>query len=97
VDDYAVDKIERNDQSFIFVLKMRDRTWHDLRLYPTLIRGCHASRAKGIHALSISGKMKELCAAFGTHARWNEGQQWLEIGEFEPEKSDFHADLKAGG
>lgn len=89
VDDYAVDQIERNDQSFIFVLKMRDRIWHGLRLYPTLIRDCHASRAKGIHALGISGKMKELCAAFGTHARWNEGQQWLEIAEFEPEKSDF--------
>lgn len=84
VDDYAVDETERNDQSFIFVLKVRDRIPRGLRLYPTLIRGCHASRAKGTHALRISDKMKELCGAFGIQTRWNEMQQWVEIAHLCP-------------
>jgi poly-gamma-glutamate synthesis protein (capsule biosynthesis protein) len=84
VDDYAVDQTERNDESFIFILKVRDRIARGLLLYPTLIRRCHASRAKGVHALRISDKMNKLCAAFGIQTRWNEAQQWVEIADPRP-------------
>jgi poly-gamma-glutamate synthesis protein (capsule biosynthesis protein) len=87
VDDYAVDKIERNDQSFIFLLEMAGRHTQAMRLYPTLIRTCHASLAEGVHALSIAAKMKELCTELGTSAVWNQAQGRLELGALIGEKA----------
>jgi len=80
VDDYAVDRVERNDQSFIFVVDVVDSTSQSVQLYPTLIRGCHASLAEGVHALGIIEKMKELCAGLHTWATWNQAQGRLELG-----------------
>ena len=37
VDDYAVDEIERNDESFIFVVETSSYRVTGLRLYPTVI------------------------------------------------------------
>jgi len=79
VDDYAVDRVERNDQSFIYLIETRNRTVRSVRLYPTLIRRCRASRAEGIYALNISDKMKTLCTALATSAIWNQVQGCLEI------------------
>ena len=79
VDDYAVDTIERNDQSFIYLLDQENRIPRTLRLYPTLIRRCRARRAEGVYALSIAKKMKDLCAAFNVIADWNQAQGRLEI------------------
>ncbi len=78
VDDYAVDKIERNDQSFVYVLEIEDRIPKGLRLYPTQIRGCRAFHAKGTQRLLIVEKMKELCSALNTFANWNQLQECLE-------------------
>jgi poly-gamma-glutamate synthesis protein (capsule biosynthesis protein) len=78
-DDYAIDEIERNDQSFIYVIEMSGRVPRGVRLHPTLIRGCHASLAEGVYALGIMGKMAELCAAFCTPTRRNEAEQCMEI------------------
>ena len=91
VDDYAVDPTERNDQSFIFVLTVRNGISCGLRLYPTLIRGCHAGRAKGVHALRISDKMKELCAAFDTPTRWDQSLECMEIVKFGSEENQVPA------
>ena len=85
VDDYAIDEIERNDQSFIYVLEMAGRIPHGVRMYSTLIRGCHASLAEGLHALGITNKMAELCAAFHTPTRWNQSRRCMEIAYFNPE------------
>jgi poly-gamma-glutamate capsule biosynthesis protein CapA/YwtB (metallophosphatase superfamily) len=79
VDDYAIDEIERNDQSFIYVMEMTGRIPRGLRLYPTVIRGCHASVADGVYALSIGQKMAGLCADFHTSTRWNAERRCLEI------------------
>jgi poly-gamma-glutamate synthesis protein (capsule biosynthesis protein) len=79
VDDYAIDQVERNDQSFIYVIEMEGKIPREVRMYPTLIRGCHASLAEGVYALSITEKMAELCAAFQTPTRWNQGRRCLEI------------------
>jgi poly-gamma-glutamate capsule biosynthesis protein CapA/YwtB (metallophosphatase superfamily) len=79
VDDYAVDKTERNDRSFIYVIEMTDRLPARVCLSPTLIRGCHASLAKGIQASRIADKMVDLCAALSTRATWNPERQRLEL------------------
>jgi len=83
VDDYAVDTIERNDQSFIYVIEMADRIPQVLRLYPTLIRRCHASLADGVYVLGIAKKMKKLCTGFHTRTRWNHARQCMEIARFD--------------
>lgn len=80
VDDYAVDRIERNDQSFIYLMETEGRISRGVRLYPTLIRRCRAFHAEGVHAVGITDKMKELCKPFHTSASWNQAQQCLEIG-----------------
>jgi poly-gamma-glutamate synthesis protein (capsule biosynthesis protein) len=85
VDDYAIDEIERNDQSFIYVIEMAGRIPRGVHMYPTLIRGCRASLAQDVHALGITEKMKELCAGFHTPTRWNQAQQFMEIAYFNPE------------
>ena len=85
MDDYAIDEIERNDQSFIFVVEMARKTPRGLHLYPTLIRGCHASLAEGVYAMGITGKMAELCAAFRTPTHWNQARRCLEIDYSNPE------------
>jgi len=85
VDDYAIDEIERNDQSFIYVMEMAGKTPRGLRMYPTLIRGCHASLAEGVYALGITDKMAELCASFRTRTRWNQTRRYLEIAYSNPE------------
>jgi poly-gamma-glutamate capsule biosynthesis protein CapA/YwtB (metallophosphatase superfamily) len=79
IDDYAIDRIERNDQSFIFVIEVADRKPKVMRLYPALIRGCHASLARGVHALGIAEKMKELCADLRIHTAWNQERQCIEL------------------
>ncbi|MFI5058297.1 MAG: CapA family protein [Candidatus Acidiferrales bacterium] len=79
VDDYAVDKTERNDQSFIYVIDVQERIAQSLRLYPTLIRGCRSFRAEGVYALSIADKMRALSEAFGTSANWNQSLRFLKI------------------
>lgn len=88
VDDYAVDRIERNDQSFIYVMEIEDGVLRGMRLYPTLIRRCRASRAEGIVARSITDKMKTLCAALGTSSDWNQAQGCLEVESPTPEECD---------
>lgn len=79
IDDYAVDKIERNDQSFIFTLETRDSQIYRLRLYPTIIDDFQARLAPQSEAKEISGKMQKLCAEFKTLARYDEKGQYIEI------------------
>lgn len=79
VDDYAVDPVERNDQSFVYLTEFENTILQTLRLYPTMIRRCHAFRAEGVYALGIAKKMRELCAAFSTTADWNQAYECLEI------------------
>jgi len=79
VDDYAVDPVERNDQSFVYVTELENTILRALRLYPTMIRRCHAFLAEGIYALGIAKKMRELCAAFNTTADWNQAYRYVEV------------------
>ena len=85
IDDYAVDEIERNDESFIYVVDANaggaegGGGIRSVHLYPTVIDDFHASLAKGDRALSISKKMQRLCLEFNTPSSWNAGKGRLEI------------------
>jgi poly-gamma-glutamate synthesis protein (capsule biosynthesis protein) len=79
VDDYAVDPVERNDQSFIFLMELDEGGPVRLRLYPTMIDYCQARLARQTEAQNIADKMQKLCAPFGTLTRWDSEQQFLEV------------------
>ena len=79
VDDYAVDFVERNDESFAFMLEADRDTVSGLRLYPTTIKGCQAGRARGSQGRAIAEKMQRLCARFDTETRWEEEPCCLEV------------------
>ena len=73
VDDYIVNKVERNDWSFIFILETDGPRLLRLRLHPTVIRHYQAWRAPDDEAQIIAKKMLELCAALGTEVSTCDG------------------------
>jgi poly-gamma-glutamate capsule biosynthesis protein CapA/YwtB (metallophosphatase superfamily) len=79
VDDYAVDEIDRNDESFIFTTEISDDKTFQLRLYPILIRHFQARLAEKNGAKKIALKMEKLCRELNTTARWHEEESYLEI------------------
>ena len=68
VDDYAVDEIERNDESFIFCLDYADGALQRLLLVPTMIEDFQARLTQGRGAKRIVRRMQTLCAGLGTEA-----------------------------
>ncbi|GAA4366883.1 CapA family protein [Agromyces bauzanensis] len=79
VDDYAVDPVERNDHSFVFMLRTEGAAPTELRLHPTEIVDFRA-RLAGRHADAIAGEMARRCAALGTSAVWDDDERCLVIG-----------------
>jgi len=79
IDDYAVDEIERNDQSFIFTLETHNSKIFRLRLYPTVISDFQARLATQSEAKEIMDKMQQLCAEFKTPAKCDEKEGCIEI------------------
>jgi poly-gamma-glutamate synthesis protein (capsule biosynthesis protein) len=61
IDDYAIDRVERNDESFVFVLETEDSNFSRLKLFPTVIENCSARRAIGSEKDAIEQKMQFLC------------------------------------
>ncbi len=81
VDDYAIDPVERNDQSFIFLVELNEKDGPTcLRLHPTMIEYCQARLARETEAKSIADKMQKLCIPLGTLTRWDQEQRLLEVG-----------------
>lgn len=79
IDDYAVDGIERNDESFIFLIEISDNKTFRLRLYPTIISDFQARLAEKNEAKKIALKMENLCKELNTSAVWHEKESYLEI------------------
>lgn len=81
IDDYAVDEIERNDESFVFVLQFEKETGalREISLYPTLIRDFQARLPAAEHARRIAGKMQSLCTELGTSSAWSDAENCLKI------------------
>ncbi len=72
VDDYAVDEIERNDESFVYMLETEDGNPRGVRLHPTVIRNCQARQPSRAEGRRIAMKMRQLCRAFHTPAAWSD-------------------------
>lgn len=83
VDDYAVDPVERNDRSFVFVLRLEGTAPAELRLHPTEIAGCRV-RLASRHAEEIAQEMRRRCAGLGTSSAWDADKRCLVI-QFEEE------------
>lgn len=79
IDDYAVDEIERNDQSFIFIIITENNKINKLLLYPTVVRNYQAKLAENGEMEKIAFKMQELCKAFNTTATWKKKKRRMEI------------------
>jgi len=71
IDDYAVDEIERNDESFVFMIDIEPGNLRGIILYPTVIKNFQARLAKGNEAENIALKMQTLSAEFQTPFDWN--------------------------
>jgi poly-gamma-glutamate synthesis protein (capsule biosynthesis protein) len=79
IDDYAVDEIERNDESFVFVVNMSDHGVREISMYPTRICSLRAQRAEPEAALAIASKMRALCRELHTDAEWSRVDRCLKI------------------
>jgi hypothetical protein len=78
VDDYAVRSDERNDQSFVFLLDIRDGLPRRLRLRPTVIEDLRA-RTATVEARAVARRMERLSAALGTACTWHDDEQCLDV------------------
>lgn len=79
IDDYAVDEIERNDESFIFIVETEDNRITGLKLYPTLIKNFQARLALRERARQIGFKMQKLSQEFQTPVKWIKDKDYLKI------------------
>jgi len=79
IDDYAVDEIERNDHSSMFVVEIDGQTISRLLLYPTVIEACQARRAKDSEMKAIVARMQRLCRKLNTATTWDEQAERLEV------------------
>ncbi len=82
IDDYAVDELERNDESFIFMLDLMPNPTrlNSITLFPTLIADFQAQLAPSSRVDGIVTKMQELCLSLGTKSVWQPEQGVLQVG-----------------
>jgi poly-gamma-glutamate capsule biosynthesis protein CapA/YwtB (metallophosphatase superfamily) len=78
IDDYAVDPLARNDQSYLVSLEVEGRAVRRLRLYPTIIQDMHACLATGREAEEIAARVQRRCADLGTDTIWRSAAGYLE-------------------
>ncbi len=79
VDDYVINDIERNDESFIFVVETDGSRITGLTLHPTVISHMQARLASPRDAVVLAQRMQRLCGKLGTKSQWNEEKRCLEI------------------
>ena len=68
IDDYAVDPVERNDRSAVFVVDAGPGGIADVRIHPTVIRDFGAWMATRAERDQILGRLARLSARLGTGA-----------------------------
>jgi len=68
LDDYAVDPIERNDLSFLFLADLDEEArCRDVRLVPVAIHDRRTRPALDEEGHFLLARMRKLCVEFGTH------------------------------
>lgn len=80
IDDYAVDEIERNDESFIFLFEKERDNFGTLTLVPILIDQFQANLASPYRQKEILAKMKRLCKDLGTRVDWDQNREIIKVG-----------------
>ena len=65
LDDYAVDDVLRNDQSFLFLVTINKKGPKALRLIPVMIKNMQVNKAEGIQAQMMLQRIKELSSRLG--------------------------------
>lgn len=78
VDDYAVDDVERNDESLIFLLETDNGRLKKLTLHPVVIENFQV-RLAGSRSKTIAAKMSYLCDKLNTKALWVDQRSSLEV------------------
>jgi poly-gamma-glutamate capsule biosynthesis protein CapA/YwtB (metallophosphatase superfamily) len=79
VDDYAVDPVERNDESAVFVVETEAATPCRVLMYPTVIVAQQAQCATGGQAARIAGRVAHLCSLLETEAHRTGGLMEVSI------------------
>lgn len=79
IDDYAIDEIEKNDESFIFVLDKEQDTGLKLYIYPTCIHQFQANLASPKRGKAILSKMESLCTDLGSKMQYVSNYAFIEI------------------
>lgn len=74
IDDYAVDPVERNDLSFLFVLDIEEGRVRTVRLFPVAIEACRVRRARGKEVAFLARQMQLKCAPFRTNVEFQNGE-----------------------
>jgi poly-gamma-glutamate synthesis protein (capsule biosynthesis protein) len=69
IDDYAVDEVERNDESCVFCLDYEGEALQQILLVPTMIAGFQATLARGVDRARIAKKTQTLCVSLNTDAQ----------------------------
>jgi len=67
IDDYAVDPIERNDRSFLFIAELDDGRIQRIRLHPVAIEDCRVRRARGAEVRFLQERMRTRSAELGSN------------------------------
>ena len=67
VDDYKVDSLLRNDQSFLFLVTVNKTGIKKIKLIPLLISNMQVNKAEGEEKKEMIKKIKKLSAEFNTH------------------------------
>jgi poly-gamma-glutamate synthesis protein (capsule biosynthesis protein) len=78
IDDYAVDPVERNDQSYLVSLELEGQTLRCLHLYPTVIHNMQVRLASGGEAEEIAARVQHRCSCLGTATIWRREASYLE-------------------
>jgi hypothetical protein len=71
--------MERNDESFVFIVDVSDWRVREISMYPTQICSLRARRTDPQAALAIASKMNTLCRELQTDNQWSEVDRCLKI------------------
>src|SRR5581483_8659044 len=78
LDDYAIDNVLRNDQSFLYLVTLDKNNIKELQLIPVVIKNMQVNKASAAQRQAILEKMQRLSAELGTHIPSNGIYQFAE-------------------
>lgn len=74
LDDYAVDRVLRNDLGLLFLVELDGGRPVRLEAVPLRLEYCHPRLAAGEDAARIGERFRTACAALGTEVAEEEGR-----------------------